>query len=111
MPVLRVHAAARLQDRRSAGRRDELLLGGPEENGLLESEVHPEIHGGEKQMIRMPRGLFYIWAIVSFAFLFGGWAAINSRIVSLRWRETLFVFGIVCAGTFLSYMAMGKHKP
>jgi hypothetical protein len=45
-----MHAASRVQDRRHPGRRDELLLGGPEANGLLESEVRPEIHGREKQV-------------------------------------------------------------
>lgn len=48
LPVLQMHATPRVPDRRCAGRRDELLLGGPEKNGLLESEMRQEIHGGEK---------------------------------------------------------------
>jgi hypothetical protein len=43
-----MHAAARVQDRRHPRRRDELLLGRSEADGLLESEVRPEVHGREK---------------------------------------------------------------
>lgn len=66
--------------------------------------THKRLEASARPRITLPKWLFAVWAVISFGFLFGGWAWIARHVVSPRWREALFVFGVVSAGTFLAYI-------